>query len=86
MPRVCLGEVAASPWCLRQGQRLHCLWPQSPSDHPGSLAGPLHVDDGSKPNHLRLMLLLDGSHICGVEDWVRTTSAQLGLGLGEPLP
>ena len=39
----------------------------------GSLSGPLHVDDGSKPNHLRLMLLLDGSHIRGVEDWVRTT-------------
>ena len=39
----------------------------------GSLSGPLQVDDGSKPNHLRLMLMLDGSHVRGVEDWMRKT-------------
>lgn len=39
----------------------------------GSLSGPLLVDDGSKPNHLRLMLQLDGSHLRGVEDWVHKT-------------
>lgn len=38
----------------------------------GTLSGPLRVDDGTKPNNMRLMLELDGSHIRGVEDWMRT--------------
>ena len=36
----------------------------------GSLSGPLQVDDGSKQNHLRLMLNLDDAHVRRVEEWM----------------
>jgi len=44
----------------------------------GSLTGPLHVDDGERQNHLRLMLMLDESCVQKVEDWVRKQFGEHG--------
>ena len=44
----------------------------------GSLSGPLQVDDGSKQNHLRLMLNLDAAHVRRVEEWMEQKFGEHG--------